>query len=297
MKMTLTLPNRIWRDEKCYFAYPMVAEDLELEDFDAWQVLGEAIQAAQNGDFGATPGLLEKFDRDDHWIRRAVYGALLGDAGTDAINERVLELYARGGLSSDYSWGLSIVLYAWGRLDVVPHLVREWRKIYLVDEDAMYIPPRLGCLLEEERGDVHDAFPGPERDDDEAADAYLELVMARCTELQRRYGDRAFLFRGRPIDPAWIAERGLRDLAESPKLFDSHMRQKFEAMTGIDCSSFYEDEKGNFSQRVKPLAAAAIFEEFLASPQRHAFEPGKRYFFGHPIPPGDPEGARQWPPR
>ena len=43
------------------------------------------------------------------------------------------------------------------------------------------------------------------------------------------------------------------------------MRHKFEAFTGVNCSSFYENET------LKPLAASAIIEEFLGSvsPEAH----------------------------
>jgi hypothetical protein len=56
------------------------------------------------------------------------------------------------------------------------------------------------------------------------------------------------------------------------------LRERFEPMTGIDCTDFFTPTPWT------PLAAAAIAEEFLASPQSHAYEEGVRYFFGHRLP-------------
>ncbi len=55
-------------------------------------------------------------------------------------------------------------------------------------------------------------------------------------------------------------------------------RHRFESATGIDCRKFFN--KGS----VKVMAAAAIVEEFLESPESEKYEDGVRYFFGHRIP-------------
>jgi hypothetical protein len=68
----------------------------------------------------------------------------------------------------------------------------------------------------------------------------------------------------------------LRD--PSTDVEDIDDRLWFEAATGIDCSSFFDD--GEF----QPLAATAIVEEFLESGDPERFEPGVRYFFRNRIP-------------
>ncbi|RWK83601.1 MAG: hypothetical protein EOR45_31310 [Mesorhizobium sp.] len=52
----------------------------------------------------------------------------------------------------------------------------------------------------------------------------------------------------------------------------------FEANTGVNCSSFF-NELG----RPDRLAVMAILEEFFDGNPRGKYQPGQRYFFGHPI--------------
>jgi hypothetical protein len=55
-------------------------------------------------------------------------------------------------------------------------------------------------------------------------------------------------------------------------------RHIFEASTGIDCRPFFRNKE------FQPLNAAAILEEFLASPAAEKFNPNIRYFFGRFVP-------------
>ncbi|PRP89906.1 hypothetical protein ENSA5_70130 [Enhygromyxa salina] len=276
----------MYRDARGYFAFPLIEEDLVLDDFDKWSIVGDLVGALKAGDLRAAPTVLELYDRDADWVRRGAYVKMIGDAAPDALVERI-HSHLQTGLPVDYSWDFAELLFHWGRLDIVPTLARGWRAAYQY-QDGPDIPPRLALLLEEESwGPLRTDFP--RKVDEKQADAYVARVLARHAELVESLGEHAFVFRGRLLDLEWIARRGLQDLADGE--FDSRMRRKFEAMTGIDCSCFYHKEK------LQPLAAAAVFEAFLASPERKAFTPGRRYFFGHPIPPGDPAGASEWPPR
>lgn len=289
-----TVPERMYATSRGYFAFPLIEEDLQLEDFDEWNIIADFVECAKRGDFAAITPILALYDRDAHWVRRGAYVDIIGDAGTDALLERIHH-HLLGGLPADYSWDLAEVLCYWGRLDVVPTLVRGWRSAHQYD-DAEYIPPQLSMLLEESPGPIRTDWPRPRKVNDDAAEAYLELVLTRHAELVDDLGERAFVFRGRLLDVKWIAQSALVQLAaenldwRAERDFE-FVRHKFEAMTGIDCSSFYRN------RRLQPLAAAALFESFLASPDRERFIPGRRYFFGHPIPPGDPVGAAEWPPR
>jgi hypothetical protein len=58
-------------------------------------------------------------------------------------------------------------------------------------------------------------------------------------------------------------------------------RMAFEATTGIPCAEFFT---GTDHPQFRPLAAAAIAEDFLHGNTSGAFPPGVRCFFGHPIP-------------
>jgi hypothetical protein len=52
-----------------------------------------------------------------------------------------------------------------------------------------------------------------------------------------------------------------------------------EANTGLDCRGFYDRDF-----MLRPLAAAAIVEDFVESGEANKYLPGVRYFFGHRIP-------------
>ncbi len=264
------LPDRMYADARGYFAFPLGPADAGLAGLAQWQVYAEQLAAAKRGRFDALPALLEHYDHDADWVRRGAYVQLLGDAGPDALLERVHgELLSEVPLDYVYDFGEMLAL--WGRLDVVPTLLEIYRANYDFD-DGRFIPPRVIRLLVDEP----DALEDPPYDASaEDADAFVAAASELHGQLREQLGERAFVFRGRLLDVEWVARRSLADLGEGR--FDSAMRHKFEAMTGIDCSSFYAKRK------LDPLAAAVVLEDFLANPARARFVAGRRYFFAHPV--------------
>ncbi|MBL9106706.1 MAG: hypothetical protein JNL82_37640 [Myxococcales bacterium] len=273
---TIPLPARMYPVALGYFAFPLTSADAGLEEFAAWKIFADQVAAAKQGHFASGLALLELYDNDDDWVRRGAYVELIGDAGPDALLEHVHRLFAAG-LPIDYSYDFAAMLFHWGRLDVVPTLVEIYRVAFEF-QDARYIPPRLGLLLEEEPGPLGKV--GGEVSAAEAA-AVCELALTHHAALRARHGEHAYIFRGRLLDVEWIARCALADLARGE--MDPEMRRKFEATTGIDCSSFYRD------RRIQPLSAAKVLEDFLQKPRR--LVPGRRYFFGHPVPAAAPPAA------
>jgi hypothetical protein len=88
------------------------------------------------------------------------------------------------------------------------------------------------------------------------------------------------VFGAQPFAVGTLADRLNKRLMEAKLQSDriAHERMILEASTGIDCSGF-SDPAGKLMQ----LDAAAILAEILDS-DLSRFEPGQRYFFGHPIP-------------
>ena len=104
------------------------------------------------------------------------------------------------------------------------------------------------------------------------------MVKERYDQLCDQLGtDDVTVFRGEVIDIKKICQRMLEDLGGRHR-FHEEMRHKFEAMTGINCSSFYQDGK------LQRLAVAALIEDFLQGPEPSKYTEGVRYFFGHRIP-------------
>jgi hypothetical protein len=107
--------------------------------------------------------------------------------------------------------------------------------------------------------------------------AFRAAVMNHYSKLVDQFGSEdVIIFEGKRFGVRALAERAL-ELVRLP-YFRPYLRQKFEAATGIDCSGFYKDEQ------LQPLTAAAILEDFLASPEAAQYQEGVRYFFGHRIP-------------
>lgn len=273
MTSTTPLPDRMFWEARGYYAFPLTSADEKLDDFAEWQVYASHVEAAKAGRFDTIKHLLDIYDRDAHWVRRAAYIKLMGDAGPNALAERIHQ-HLLAGLPADYTWDFAQLLFYWGRLDVVPTLIEGWRAGY-VYQDAAYIPPRLSLLLEPEMRSFMD-FPD-EKSSAEEADAFRQEMLDRHAELRDSLGEHAFVFRGRLLNIEWIIRCALADLATGE--LDPEMRHKIEAMTGIDCSCFYRDEWW-----LQPLAAAALLEDMLASLDLFPFTPGQRYFFGHPVP-------------
>jgi hypothetical protein len=88
--------------------------------------------------------------------------------------------------------------------------------------------------------------------------------------------DKSLVFRGEPYSVGRLA-RYILDAVKEP-FFCSSLRRSFEGATGIDCSSWYQDGK------LRPLAATAVLEGFLESPEAEKYDEGVRYFWGRRIP-------------
>ena len=110
------------------------------------------------------------------------------------------------------------------------------------------------------------------------ADIYEDVILEHYERMVERFGsDAVLLFRGEAYSVLWLA-RFILDALREPVTFSLQWRINFEAATGIDCTSWYQDG------RLRPLAAAATVEDFLESSQAERYEAGVRYFFGHRIP-------------
>ena len=89
------------------------------------------------------------------------------------------------------------------------------------------------------------------------------------------------LYEGEVLDIARIAKTLYERLTSEDDTTGRIYREKmlFEASTGVDCSGFFDKDS-----TLQYLPATAIMETFLESDDLNRFQPGQRYFFGHPIP-------------
>jgi hypothetical protein len=106
---------------------------------------------------------------------------------------------------------------------------------------------------------------------------YARHVKAAYSALSAKLGtDQVRVFRGAIFDIRTLIE--YMRASAGGGAFDPKLRQLFEAVTGIDCSDFYVDRVA------QPLRIHAFLEAFDDDGIADNFLPGRRYFFGHPVP-------------
>lgn len=239
-----------------------------------WIVIAAILEHAKAGNHAPVQRLQEWMRADIGHLLLCVCAELLGDAGTTedlrALEKMVDEgpdhlrvAACRAAYWSGELWLVPLMLDAWNRV--------EWR------DDRDTIAFMLSDLLEETGGPIvaNEAY---------SASQYSELVRRRVEEIHSAIGtNRVSVWEGKIFGVTRIARRMYELLLSGREsvddLFDSFVdyRHKFEASTGVNCSSFFRDEE------FQPLAATAILEKFLENPAEQ-YEEGVRYFFGHRIP-------------
>ena len=257
-----------------YFGYPSAGQELaagdgllpQAGDFERWVA---ALEQAKGGNFSGIPRLLEICTGDTHPVNRDLCAELIGDAGPDSMIDFISLRLAEGGDDFEITLALAGILAQRSKLADIPIILNAFERMADI-EDAEIMPVWISDCLEGEGAlSDHDNF--------DSLEAYRMAVERRYAQLAGASGsDQVIVVHGELFGVARLAEQVLRRLRQP--FFPSCLRRRFEAATGIDCSSFYEG--GTFM----PLQAAALIEEFLDSPQARHFEDGVRYFFGHRIP-------------
>ena len=243
-----------------------------LRDENPWLVLGAVLERAKRGDYGSLPLLFQRmraFDTGVFWNACVI---LLGQAGPRKILQQALSEFDKEIQANDINIikRVSFIHYESLLLWTVPVMLDLFQRV--ANRDQVIIIPRLfSRILEEKQGEIYDASLPDE--------PYRQLVLNRCSTLAQTFGtDQVAAWRGKLFSVKSLAEQLLKDLTGGQVANVMGERGIFEASTGIDCSSFYKD------RQLQPLAAATIVEGFLEDGDADKYQPGVRYFFGHPIP-------------
>jgi hypothetical protein len=243
-------------------------EELPDPQIAPWDFFRAAFHAARQGNPTLLPPLLDIFLKTKDSPLAVSCADLIGDAAPDSLVDRMGELLGDD-LSIDRTLLCCSALYNRSYVAYVPILLRT----YVRDgerPDADIIPMWLSDMIEFTDENIYDLMLYGDSSD------YVPRVMDRVAVLIERLGsERIVVWNGELFDVRTLARHMLDEVRTTH--FRRELRHRFEAVTGIDCSSFYRDGK------LRPLAAAAILEEFLESPLARTFEPGRPYFFGYPI--------------
>lgn len=270
-----------------YFTRPLAATPSSRTPETAdiyWIQLEALINRLKSGDFSAAEDILRLCRETADWRVKFAATRVLGHAGTIDCFKRMREEIEQHPLRKqeriDVPSRTLVLTYCrtfalWGRLDVVPVLMDQYLTLRLQQTpEISSLPILMAELLVDDRKSMI-AHEPPE----DSLDDYLNLVMNQYDAVTAKHGsEKAFVYRGEIYSVRAIAERMRHLTTRYPTAELTRLRERFEPATGIDCSVIFSGE------RASTLAAATIAESFLESDEGKKFEPGKRYFFGHPIP-------------
>lgn len=266
------------------------AVDRLLHGEDDWEILAGILLSCQTGHFAPLvriPTLLRKNDGFQFWKAAT---ELLGYAGSWRMLQQFFDEHIDKLNDHGVQYFLAIILSnSCGLWAVEPLLAIHARA---TEEESRYqIERHLSYLLEaeneaiwagaEEKKFVVDSedlevrtvvdFEGYAKDVHAVRDAILQDIGSLDTPL----------YEGEVLDIARIAKKLYERLTSEDDTTGRIYREKmlFEASTGVDCSGFFDEDSA-----LQYLPATAIMETFLESHDLNRFQPGQRYFFGHPVP-------------
>jgi hypothetical protein len=269
----------LWQENGYFFGAPPpvpLRDPTLLEGRDPWLALAATLEYAKAGSHDAVGELARWFGEDVElgFIQSCLF--LIGDAGRAEHMRLLVEMMKPEKEEYLRIKACDAACHA-GYLWLGHEVLKVWRSIRVAEKSIISL--HLSNLLDPPgSAEVYDYLAFEEDDE------YLAFVQGRLEALARTTGDgEAAVFQGVVLDVRKLAEQ-MRDLlrpttpAQKREATFRQLRHRFEAATGTDCRSFYRDDE------LQPLAAAAVIEDFLESEAATRFVPGKRYFFGHPVP-------------
>lgn len=292
-----------WKRQGYFYpAPPELLRPESLVDQNPWIVLCAVVEHAKRGDRTHIAKLRRFFVPTDDFSLDRIVMLVTGVAGTEEDLRALLPVMeTQPDLLRAYACEAASLA---GPLWIVPHMLDAWLRVEFLGERES-IGYSLSDLLEQGAGEVADnagiyvsqAQPPPGMARTAALEEYLsrrgnrapteaplvQLVLERHRSLVKDLGSEAApIWNGQLFSVKELAARTRALIQDaSPEQLQSvpftTIRHKFEASTGIDCTSFFE--KGRF----QPLAALTILEEFLESGTAAKYIPGVRYFFGHAV--------------
>jgi hypothetical protein len=257
---------------------PELLSPAALRDENPWLVLAAVLERAKRGNFDSLPLLFQRMRALDNSLFWNACVILLGHAGPRKVLQQALSEFDKEIQANDINVikRMSFMLHGSLLLWTVPVMLDLFQRVAdrnrpFIRDQVIIIPYLFSEIVEEKEGEIFSASLPDE--------PYRQLVLDRCVALGRTFGtDQVPVWRGELFSVKSLAEQLLRDLAAGQVANVMGQRAIFEASTGIDCSPFYKD------RQLQPLAAATVVEGFLEDGHADRYQPGVRYFFGHPIP-------------
>jgi hypothetical protein len=253
---------------------------------EAWGAVAEVLGLCRDGDFSGLPRLAGLMTRVEGYLYRSAIVNVVGCAGGWELIERVIPDHEARMFGART---LSLSCHA----AAVGPLLRLYPKAHDLD-GRLTVSHELSFLLEEGPGPIWmgadeeegEVGPGVHARIEPYADLLRDVARARGALPTDAAGGAKppharTLFEGASLDVVGTTRRllarlGAADLNEEWAFRESLV---FGAATGVDCTPFWTRDYA-----LQRLDAMAIVEEFLDGPEAGRFDPGRRYFFGHPVP-------------
>lgn len=266
-------------------------KDRMLRSSEVWEVLAGVLLSCQSGNFAELPRIPKLLRKNEGFLFWKAAFELIGYAGSWEFIDWFFRDLQTEINNSNVQYCLAISLANSCGLWAVEPLLKLHAAA--VEEEPRYqIERHLSYLIEEENdliwiGAEEEVVPDPDPSKIEVYtivnyEAFAEEVRNARKEVVDRVGSVSKpVYEGRLFDINDIAKRLYDRLTSEDKTEGRIYRERMilEASTGMDCSSFYDEEDS-----LQYLPASAIMETFLESEEGSRYEPGIRYFFGHPIP-------------
>ncbi|AZD49110.1 hypothetical protein [Pseudomonas chlororaphis] len=240
-----------------------------------WIVLSAVLERLKLGQFSSAPALYNIIKSTNDGALRECCAELIGDAGSKSVIENFTKEFSVEIFDNSRpirQIELCIAFRQSMLLCTVPIML----KAYLLSTDRRetnILRVYLSHLLEPEFGDIACSLVPDE--------IYQDIVMSKYRELKEAFqSDNIPVLYGSLFSVGDLARRIRTELATPPVNETNilRMRHHLEASTAYNCSSFYKHEK------LQPLNAAALIEDFIDNPENMRFQEGQRYFYGHNIP-------------
>ena len=270
---------------------------------DPWLDLARIVGAAKLGDFSAVKDLHKYFYGDHQTNINPVALLVAGDVGRQEDMGRLVDVMRKGpdGLRIYACQGARNAGCLW----LVPHMLMAWRLCSGSDAHET-IGFAIADMLDpvsalDDLGSIggmagrHDVYVDEtlvesgigllaQRLNSGGNDLFARAVRQRYLELlEQCESEEDIVWAGKRSGVVEFAGHFLEmliskdfDMTQAPLVVP--LREKFEAMTGIDCTGFYREG------RLVHGEAVHVLEEFLASSVCTKYQMGKRYFFSNPIP-------------
>lgn len=236
-----------------------------------WYAVCVIISQIKRGHFGEVKRLFEIHGQEMSPTLDRVCGDIFGDAGPTEVWTHLLKDMQNYDVDFYLNLDNCRSVGSRGRLADIPALL-DVMELYSNLRDRDMIPLYIAGILD----------PGDDSVFNDVGDLggfkpYRQYIENLTQDLAARFGsDDVYVFRGEILDVTRVAKLVIQYARQGN--FPIDLRRKFEVMTGVNCSSFYDEL--NF----QPLCAQAVAEDFLDSPKVDLYQPGSRYFFGRPVP-------------